>query len=220
MLKNLDLDLSTSVTLDSNTSDLTAGRTWTPQNNIQTTTGVAWAEDGGNTARSMDPGNIYFPDGAGVGAADANANLAGVTSGEPWEFIGNYYNWYAATAGTGTAAMISGNATDSICPKGWKLPDNTGTKSFFNLITTTYGLGDSNTASLTKFLQAPLNFVRDGFYNWSRSQIFRKGAHGYWWSTAAASVTNAYYLSTDTVNVYPQTNSSKGNGLTIRCVAR
>ena len=35
---------------------------------------------------------------------------------------GYYYNWYAATAGTGTCSMSSGNATASICPKGWRLP--------------------------------------------------------------------------------------------------
>ncbi|MBQ6127710.1 hypothetical protein IJI69_03405, partial [Candidatus Saccharibacteria bacterium] len=35
---------------------------------------------------------------------------------------GAYYNWYAATAGTGTYSVSSGNASGSICPKGWRLP--------------------------------------------------------------------------------------------------
>ena len=36
----------------------------------------------------------------------------------------DYYNWYAATAESGTYAMTSGNAEDSLCPAGWQLPIN------------------------------------------------------------------------------------------------
>ncbi len=37
---------------------------------------------------------------------------------------GNYYNWYAATAGNGTYGTIdvSSNVAGSICPAGWRLP--------------------------------------------------------------------------------------------------
>ncbi len=38
--------------------------------------------------------------------------------------IGAYYNWYVATAGTGSG-IGSTNAQVSICPKGWKLPTRT-----------------------------------------------------------------------------------------------
>ncbi|MBQ3310256.1 hypothetical protein IJG73_02340 [Candidatus Saccharibacteria bacterium] len=87
MAQNLNLTLSTATALNSTTSDLTAGRTWTPQNNTQTTDGVVWAQDGGDVARSMNPGNIYFPGGVGTGTADAYGSLQGATSGEPWETI-------------------------------------------------------------------------------------------------------------------------------------
>ena len=220
MVQNLDLDLSTATALTSANTNLITKSTWTPQNNTQTTVGTAWARDGGDVARSMDPGNIYFPNGVGTGTADANGNLAGSTTGEPWEHIGNYYNWYAATAGTGTAAMTEGQvATDSICPRGWKLPDNSGSKSFLNLVTTTYGLQDNNAADSTKILQAPLNFVRDGHYHWSNGQVYHKGTDGQWWSTAAASATSAHYLYTNSSRVIPQHADNKGFGFTVRCVA-
>ena len=41
---------------------------------------------------------------------------------------GSLYNWYSATAGTGTFSVSdsSTNATNSICPKGWRLPNGNG----------------------------------------------------------------------------------------------
>ena len=49
----------------------------------------------------------------------------GVYSDEriPKAELGNYYSWFAATAGT-SASLTSGTAAGSICPAGWKLPTN------------------------------------------------------------------------------------------------
>ena len=58
--------------------------------------------------------------------------------------IGTYYNWQAATAGTGTKSVTSGTMTDSICPAGWQLPvngDSSTDKSWAKLINGTYGDG-------------------------------------------------------------------------------
>ena len=116
--------------------------------------------------------------------------------------------------------MISGVATDSICPKGWKLPDNAGNRSFVNLIFNTYGLQDNNT-SAAKLLAAPLNFVRSGYTDRSNSQQLDMGEYGYWWSTAAYSqATSAHNLATYSAHVIPQYAGYKGNGLSVRCVAR
>ncbi len=40
---------------------------------------------------------------------------------DPHYLVGNYYQWNTATAGSG-GSNGDVNATDSICPKGWKLP--------------------------------------------------------------------------------------------------
>ena len=58
-------------------------------------------------------------------------NYNGGSSNNNYVFIGTngnnivgLYTWFLATAGTGTSSMRSGEATSSICPKGWKLPVN------------------------------------------------------------------------------------------------
>ena len=220
MLKNLDLDLSTSVALTNANTDLNSKASWTPQNSTQTTDGVVWAPDGGDVARSMNPGNIYFPGGVGTGTPDSYDNLQGATSGEPWEFIGNYYNWYAATAGTGTAAMVApAVATDSICPKGWRLPSNSDNGSFQNLMSA-YGITDDATGAVA-VLAAPLNFVRSG--NLLDGQTYNKGVRGHWWSAAASptsTASNAYHFRTYSTQVITQIGIRKGQGISIRCVAR
>ncbi|MBQ3309938.1 hypothetical protein IJG73_00650 [Candidatus Saccharibacteria bacterium] len=63
--------------------------------------------------------------------------------------------------------------------------------------------------------------LRSGNYNWSNGQVYNKGANGNWWSTAANSTaTNAQNLNTNSTRVIPQNANNKGNGLTVRCVAR
>ena len=230
MVQNLNMNLSTGVTLDSTTTDLgneTAGRTFTPQYNTQTAAGTAWAQDGSDGARSFEPGEaMYFDGGVGTGTLDtATYNYAGyLSSGADYWHVGNYYNWYAATAGTGLSTTANNNAetnvADSICPKNWKLPDNTGTKSFQNLLFTTYGLSDNNAASSNTILAAPLNFVRSGYYGWSEAGVRGRGYGGIWWSSAAYTALNAHYLDTNSSRVIPQHGNYKGYGLSVRCVAR
>ena len=222
MAQNLNLNLSTAVSLNNTTTDLNSKTFWTPAVSTQTAVGTTWAQDGADGIHSFEPGDIYFPNGVGTGTADTYGNLTGATSGAAYWHIGNYYNWPAATAASGTATMVAPDtAPDSICPKGWKLPDNEGTKSFVNLVFTTYGLQDNDATSSTKLLAAPLNFVRSGHYYWSNGQVYYKGAGGDWWSTAAYSTaTYAQHLTTNSTRVIPQTASYKGYGLTVRCVAR
>ena len=221
MVQNLDLDLSTSVTLNSTTSDLTAGRTWTPQNSTQTTTGTVWADDGGNVARSFDPGNIYFPNGVGTGTPDSYDNLQGTTSGEPWEFIGNYYNWYAATAGSGTSTTSSGDASDSICPKGWRLPKSSGTGSSQNLFNT-YNITDDADGG-AKVLMPPINYVRNGYYSiashGSGVGIYASGRRGLFWTSTVNSSTHTYNIEVNE-NSVSLVESRRGWGFGVRCIAR
>ncbi len=48
--------------------------------------------------------------------------------------IGVYYNWYTATAGTGTIDMGGSDAPNSICPKGWHLPSRAEYQSMLNTL--------------------------------------------------------------------------------------
>ena len=116
--------------------------------------------------------------------------------------------------------MASGNATDSICPKGWGLPNIDGNKSFTNLIPITYGLTGSDAVSAAKLLAAPLNFVYAGFYSWNTGRDNVRGSHGYWWSTTTYSTTHAYRLFTSSIPTTIYNADYKGHGNSIRCVAR
>lgn len=157
-----------------------------------------------------------------------------------------YYNWYATTAESGTYAMTSGNATDSICPKGWQLPVNsTGSgssaeghtdKSYSKLLkdpTNGYGLftvdgaqsastnpfGDSTTPSL-KMHEAPLSIIFSGYYNWGVGDLRNRGTNGYYWSSTPYAYTNSRDLGFGSTNVSPQYGDYKTHGLTVRCVKR
>ena len=124
---------------------------------------------------------------------------------------GGFYNWYTATAGTGTQSMSSGNTTVSICPKGWRLPTGRDSNSEFQTLYNNY-----NSSSALR--SNPVNFTLSGGVN--SSSHYGQGSNGYYWSSKVGSSTNAYYLRLGASNVYPAQNSNKYLGFSVRCVAR
>ena len=180
--------------------------------------------------------------------------LTDPTTGNPYNFVscmdgsdasaqaladsrvdGNWYNWYAAVAGS---EYISGGAStraaDSICPKGWKLPSNnasnSGVQDFYGLIKGGYGLGNNtdNTQNDNKTISNsvdamlgvfPLSFSRSGSYAWLSGGLNNRGYNGYYWSAASGSDTNSYNLSFNSSALNPRNNNYKGYGFAVRCVA-
>ena len=59
-------------------------------------------------------------------------------------YVGHFYNWYAATAETGTYLAAAKIYDDSICPANWKLPIGTTNTSWEYLIKDTYKLITAN----------------------------------------------------------------------------
>ncbi len=155
---------------------------------------------------------------------------------------GGYYNWYAATAESGTYAMASGDPSDSICPAGWQLPvDSTtsGAKSWYNLIQSDdyYNLIDTagtqttdnsnfpdavdpTTEASLRMHQIPLSLPFSGQYTWTSGALGNHGGGGAFWSSTANSQANARYLYFTSTRVSPQNYSGKANGLTVRCVLK
>ena len=136
---------------------------------------------------------------------------------------GDYYNWYAATAETGTFAQASGNASDSLCPAGWQLPINGGSsisKSWQGLLFGSYGLS-SNTASSRTMRQNPLSITLTGQYYWINGTLNNRGSYGVFWSSVAHSdnIYAHYLYFTNTAINSPYANS-KAYGLTVRCVQK
>ena len=133
--------------------------------------------------------------------------------------VGNYYQWNAATAGTGGESVTSGNTTGSICPKGWTLPSrvaNSSTGNDFYGLTNAYGI-ISNTAGATAITQAPLYFSPVGYVYGSLSYA---GYVGSYWSSTAESSDNAYNLYFNSDYVSPSGNYYRYNGRSVRCLAR
>lgn len=120
---------------------------------------------------------------------------------------GGYYNWYAATAGTGTTAMSSGKAKSSICPKGWTLPIG-GTNSQFDILRQNYAVA-------VDFLRAYSPTFAGAFMDNAR---LKQGALGGWWSSTVYDSThaNAWQMEGDTraEMVY----ELKNVGYSVRCV--
>ena len=181
-------------------------------------------------ARSYDnEGNGQSGTGTGAGnikIQDADGNAV---------YYGTYFNWYAATAGSGTYAMTNtgGNAENSVCPKNWMLPRNDGDKSWYNLLATKFGMTTAGNASTTPALQdditkeinatkkAPFSVVQAGYYYWGGGSLNSRGSHAPYWAATAYSQTNSRNLGFYALQYfYPQGSDYKIGGLTVRCVAR
>jgi len=130
---------------------------------------------------------------------------------------GAYYSWTAATAGTGTSSVTSGDAPSSVCPKGWKLPPNSGKGSYTNF-TSAAGIAN-NAAGSTKIRSAPYNFPYAGYV--SNGSLHDVGSGGYYWSRTVVSGSSqgAYRLAFNSSSVGPAYYYNRYFGLSIRCVA-
>ena len=126
-----------------------------------------------------------------------------------------YYSWTAATAGTGTSSVTSGDAPSSVCPKGWKLPPNSGKGSYTNF-TSAAGITNSADGS-NKIRSAPYNFPYAG--NVVDSALNNVGSDGRYWSRTAYSTNGAYNLYFNSTYVNPANLSSRYDGFSVRCVA-
>ena len=200
---------------------LTLGNTYT----IGTTTGSLKKADG--TYRSY------------VTCKKATADDDGRTNAADSGFAGNWYNWYAATAGTGKYDS-TGEVSDSLCPSGWRLPkdvqNNTTANSgseFYNLLVLQYGMKVGSNAgdgvnhgndyfrnADTAVLSFPLSFIRSGFYYWNIGGLNGRTNGGNFWSSYASSVTYSRVLNFYGRYLYPQFGYNKGYGFAVRCVAR
>ena len=149
--------------------------------------------------------------------------------------VSNYYQWNAATAGTG-GMIVNANASGSVCPKGWKLPSSatsntTITKGTYAYLLQQYGLASAyNSGTLTgtspvngntyNIALSPLFFVRGGGIYPNYTNKFDSAGQGgiYWSSRAGSSTVNAYDLAFGSSNVIPSGVTNRYNGYSLRCL--
>ena len=121
-----------------------------------------------------------------------------------------FYSWYTATAGTGLSSMLSGRTTVSICPKGWTLPTGAAGGELSEL--------RNNYSSSTMMESSPVNLKSFGYINNSLRR--QQNLSGYYWSSTAQSTNNAYYLYIGGSLLNATYSDYKGNGFSVRCIAR
>ena len=143
-----------------------------------------------------------------IPASSPSGFIAHDTSNAYVDSDGGLYNWYTATAGTGTQSMSSGNTTNSICPKGWRLPTGGSSGEFQTLY--------NNYNSLSALRSSPVNLTLSG--DVGNSTPYGRGSYGRYWSSTAHSSGNAYLIYLAASNVYPAYNIGTYFGFSVRCV--
>ena len=149
-------------------------------------------------------------------------------------FAGNYYNWSAAIASnnsTNIGSTVGDIASNSICPKGWRLPNASQTDNVNNEfgrmlykagITVNVTAGNDSvgyaTGGLNKLRSNPYYFVRSGYI--TGGTLDSPGVSGYYWSSTVSDSAIAYYLRFGGTDIYPARYGARSNGWSVRCVAR
>ena len=211
MLDNLALDLTNSSILNNLSSDNTNASTGLPYLK-GTSTGTT--SDQYATAAVSNWTSGYSYSAPLVNMTNKDVVPTDATSQAGQYKVGGYYNYCAASAGSycygnGTSAgTSSGNATEDICPKGWRMP--TGNSGEYQ---TLYSNTNYNTYDkYRKALRLPLSGY---FYNGS---AYAQGSGGDWWSSTRDYSNNMYFLYAYTSGIDPASVDDRGNGNSVRCV--
>ena len=220
--------------------------TWTPvstavtSNHVISGTSVPGWSNNNVTPYSAEGGDTYYYT-SNTAADDTRYNSlqackdASHTEDECKRyFAGNYYNWTAAIASnnsTDIGSTVGEIASNSICPKGWRLPNTSQTDSVNNEfgrmlyqaeITTKVSAGNDSvgytTGGFNKLRSNPYYFVRSGdIYD---GTLINPGAFGGYWSSTVSSGSYAYHLVFGSTGIYPARSGNGYRGRSVRCVAR
>jgi len=131
---------------------------------------------------------------------------------------GYLYNWYTATAGTGTRAISGGSVSSSLCPLGWKLP----TIDQFRILNNAMLTGNTTPATTDSIASRP-NWRYAGPFegtpsgNYSQS-LSTGSTTGSYWLPQAASNTTSYLFSIGVSSAGFSSSTVKYYGLAIRCI--
>jgi len=135
---------------------------------------------------------------------------------------GCYYNWYTATAGSGTTSVASGSVDYSICPAGWTLPTG-GPGGQFQTLYSHYNspvlmLVDDPTTTKENTTGKTPGFLFGGSCSAGGQQALGNG--GRYWSRTAYDAQLTQYLSVYASVIYSADNYYKYYGFSVRCLAR
>ena len=187
----------------------------------------------------MEGGDMYSVQGTRYNSLSACENNGARTEEQCMHYhVGNYYNFTAAVAMSSTGSYTSDNTVmpNSICPKGWRLPngltnpDGSGVvQSDFNRLLSQYGIaagtdltGSTNvgwaTNGYTNISLAPLFFARSGYV--SSTLLYNFGTVGHYWSSTVNSSDYAYSLAYNATDLYSANRDRRYYGWAVHCMAR
>ena len=229
LLDNLRLDLTDSDVLNNTTAS----------NTNASATSLGYLKNGGGSSDSSSPlykyaitGVVEWTDSQTYASSYSYSDPLIATSykdtinsntsynyGNGSHKYGIYYNYCAASAGSycygnGTSAgTSSGNATEDLCPAGWRMPTG-GSSGEYNSLYGYYNTTQTatNTASLQYNLSTPLS----GYFD--SGSAYSQGSNGYFWSSTRYNVNLMYDLYVGSGSVYPTISSYRYYGISMRCL--
>ena len=164
------------------------GACWMTQN-LRLAGGTALTTSDSNVTR-----NYTLPitqlDGNSLSFTEPQTTISSNTS------YGGYYNYCAASAGTVCNNTTEQDATQDICPRGWRLP--------------TFNEMDG-----IRSYRSAFSPVLSGLYN--SGALYDTGSYGYWWSATANGSNNQYNLYYTGSSLYTPL-SYKFYGISVRCI--
>ena len=201
----------------------------------------AWPQNNYTTPYSAEGGDTYYYTSNNTNNDTRYNSLQACKNASHTEdeckryFAGNYYNWPAAIASNNSANISTDNdrAANSICPKGWRLPNASQTSNEYNEfgimlykagITSNLSAGNESAGykdgvtSFNKLRSNPYYFVRSGgIYG---STLSNPSIFGGYWSSTDSNSTHAYNLNFGGTGIYPARDLDRYYGRSVRCVAR
>lgn len=247
MTQNLDLDIvAGSANLTSNNTDLSTNESvYTGANTIYTLKGTGdtygYTYENGVATWIPERTTIAYNQLNNTNWQNSNTDpyswdrleTSGVDAGQPVHpdgnvsdehgLAGNYYNWTASLA-SNDSTNATGNPTNSICPKGWRLPNVTNNELGnllvqYNIISTNTSVSYINgVSSVDSMGAAPLYFVRGGsVYG---GGLNGSGSNGLYWSSTFVSGFSACSLYYNSSIIFPGGNTGRDSGWSVRCLVR
>lgn len=142
---------------------------------------------------------------------------------------GYLYNWYTATAGTGTwYSTTPGNATSSICPAGWSLPTG-GYDGQFAILNNAMSTGQTTPLAGAMDAVARPNWRYNGPFEGTASGSYSSGfpndagEHIYYWSSTweAYNTSTRFFMRLNYQSGYPGSSpKAMEHAVAVRCIKR
>lgn len=214
MLDNLALDIATLTKAELYGSGTTAGKL---TNASETTLG--YLKNGGGsspytaTAVANATSDFYKYDVPQINTASINTVPSNAPAGSLGSNkVGIYYNYCAATAGSYCYphGSSSGDASEDVCPYGWRMPTG-GSSGEYQALYTAYS---SNATNFKKALSTPLS----GLFYYSSAD--EQGSNGYFWCSTRRNDIDMGSLYVYPGSVVPADYANRNGGFSVRCLLK